>query len=187
MRRGDDGQIVKVPGPEEWGVDDRSWWPWYGLTRDKVTIIATGLTCQETAADLQRIAEVFEVREAIDWQVMDRGKPPPGYEIRNTSYEDGDDEVGGYGVMIEEWSWYDGGGYTDCAATEAACVASAWEFFEEENAPPGLNPYSGPQAWSWYWGRVAEGGDLAERLHAAGWRPGMTAEGAARMLSEAGR
>lgn len=32
---------------------------------ERVTIVALGLTGQETAADLQRMAEVFEVREAL--------------------------------------------------------------------------------------------------------------------------
>lgn len=73
-----------------------------------------------------------------DIERLDFSKPPPGFEIRNTSYEDGDSEVGGYGVNIAEWSWFSGDGCTDSAATENACISSAWEFFEEENDPPGM-------------------------------------------------
>jgi hypothetical protein len=49
-----------------------------------VTIIALGLTGQETAADLQRLAEVFEVREAVkkwsreEWVQMPRRGDMPG-------------------------------------------------------------------------------------------------------------
>lgn len=42
-------------------------WPWYGA--GQVTIIALGITGSETAADLQRLAEIFEVRE----QLLDPG------------------------------------------------------------------------------------------------------------------
>lgn len=185
----DVGFVAGISGDDRsnwWAMDDVRRLPaWVGWSDPEklVTIVALDVPADATADDLRWLAEIFEVREAIDWQILDFGKPPPGYTVRNTSYEDGDDEVGGYGIMIEEWSWYDGGGYTDSAPTEAGCILSAWEFFEEENQPPGLNPFSGPQAWSWYRGRCAEGGDIAERLHRAGWRPGMTAEDAARLLA----
>lgn len=83
---------------------------------------------------------------------LDRSKPPPGYEIRDTSYEDGDSEVGGYGVIIEEWSWL-ADGYTDSAASREICIADAWLHFEEDNDPPGLvvwcDPFSGGDVW-WF-------------------------------------
>lgn len=91
------------------GRDDGAFAP-----SETVTIVALGLTGRESAADLRRLAEVFEVREAL-WKTVD-------------AYQAG---------------WGD-----------------PWELAE---------------VW------------LAERLHAAGWRPGMTAEDAARLLGEAGR
>lgn len=87
--------------PHSWPCDDAL------EVSETLTIIATGLTGQETAADLQRLAEMFEVREA----------------------------------MLELTS-------DDLTADEADRDAY--------------------------------------RLHGAGWRPGMTAEDAARMLAEAG-
>ncbi len=105
------GIWVGEPGEDwlsanQWG--DRGLWRWTSGSDRKVTIIATGLTGQETATDLQRMAEVYEVRAAV--QAMRR-------TVREAS-----------GQHIDE---------------------------------------------------------VAERLHAAGWRPGMTAEDAARLLSEA--
>lgn len=40
-------------------------WTWSTQDWDRVTIIAMGLTGHETADDLRRLAEVFEVREAL--------------------------------------------------------------------------------------------------------------------------
>jgi hypothetical protein len=67
---------VKHHGRGEWVGPNEGWtsftgpwsWPWSPAPlslRGEVTIIAMGLTGQETAADLQRLAEVFEVREAL--------------------------------------------------------------------------------------------------------------------------
>lgn len=106
-RRGDEGQIVKVPGDEPWGVDDVWWWQWYA-TSDMVTIIALDVPADATAENLRELAERFEIREHL---------------IRT-----GDDSIW-FGEDID---------------------------------------------------------DLVPRLHAAGWRPGMTAEDAARLLAEAG-
>lgn len=78
--------------------------------RTPALIVALGLTGKESADDLRRLAEIFEVREAL-WKTVD---------------------------------------------AYAAGWGNIWE-----------------QAETW----------LAERLHAAGWRPGMTAEDAARMLA----
>jgi len=99
-----------VVGPRVW-TDIRKLHPWLwedcdDINEPKPTIIAMGLTGQETAADLQRLAEVFEVREAIADEVLEKA---PG------------------GLTLDE---------------------------------------------------------VAVRLHAAGWRPGMAAEGAARLLAE---
>jgi hypothetical protein len=87
------------------------------LIGDQVTIIALGLTGQETAADLQRLAEVFEVREAVAREFA---------VWREVQYAAGGDEA-------------------MCATDEAVAV-------------------------------------VIERLHAAGWRPGDTAERAAELL-----
>lgn len=91
-------------------------WPWGGgrgafARTESVTIIALGLSGQESADDLRRLAEVFEIREAL-WKTVD---------------------------------------------AYAAGWGDVWE-----------------QAEQW----------LAERLHAAGWRAGMSAEDAARLLAE---
>ncbi len=52
--------------PRQWGsggaLEEGARWD---LFEGEFTIIALGLTGQETAADLQRMAEVFEVREAL--------------------------------------------------------------------------------------------------------------------------
>ncbi len=89
------------------------------------TIKVGEVTGQETAADLQRLAEVYEVRDALF-------TAPDIVEFMHTSVED----MNSY----------------EC---------------------PECSPHE-PQAWTW----------AAERLHAAGWRPGMTAEDAARLLAE---
>jgi hypothetical protein len=81
-----------------------------------VTIVALGLTGQETAAELQRIAEVYEVREAL--------------------------------LSIN-----------DLEAVSGRYLEAAGEFNVAFDT-------------------------LATDLHAAGWRPGMTAEDAARLLAE---
>jgi hypothetical protein len=60
-------------------------WKWSNAADDEqVTIITLGLTGQETAADLQRMAEVFEVREAVkkwsrdEWAIMPKRGGMPG-------------------------------------------------------------------------------------------------------------
>lgn len=94
---------------------------WVGEELDNgldVVVIALNLTGSETAADLQRLAEIFEVREALV-QLFRAENPADNERLR---------------TML--MSLCDG---------------------------------------------------AAEILHAAGWRPGMTAENAARLLAEAGR
>lgn len=93
-------------------------------TGEQVTIIALGLTGQETAADLQRLAELFETREALRKAL----RTEPGLSGFTRVY------LGG--MMVGGFSGGDG---------------------------------------LTYW---------AQRLHAAGWRPGMTAEDAGRLLAE---
>lgn len=44
---------------------DRAMWKGWSPDDWRVTVIALGLTGQETAAELQRLAEVYEVREAL--------------------------------------------------------------------------------------------------------------------------
>jgi hypothetical protein len=89
-------------------------WSWLERAPEKssVTIIALGLTGQETASDLQRLAEVFEVREALEAMQDDL---PWNHRLNQDEHHLGIDAV-------------------------------------------------------------------AKCLHVAGWRPGMTAEDAARML-----
>jgi len=117
VRVGNQRLLAKVPGDKSWGTD--TWGPWNDRFATSGTIIALGLTGQETAAELQRLAEVYKVREA--WLAM-----PPVEIARITS------------LLVA---------YADAGA------ASAFD-------------------------------DFYRRLHAAGWRPGMTAEDAARLLAE---
>jgi len=107
------------------------------------TIVALGLTGQESADDLRRLAEVFEVREALVAEVASQRPDRPG------------------GL----WPWthlfdeaFDRGRLRRCEAAEC---------------PGGLRCVT----------LLAE---LAQRLHAAGWHPGMTAEDAARLLAQTG-
>lgn len=107
------GHALRIKNRGTWVEEDKTWYPFRGVWEwafggeGVATIVALNRTGQESADDLQRLAEVFEVRE---------------YLI-NT----GDDSIW-YGQEIDE---------------------------------------------------------LAPRLHAAGWRAGMPAEDAARMLAEA--
>lgn len=68
LRLGSEGWCVgKVRRDDEqhWeAVPDNPWLWKYGRHRGEATIVALNLTGQETAAELQRLAEVFEVREA---------------------------------------------------------------------------------------------------------------------------
>lgn len=94
-------------------------WTWNHIDRGPVTIVALGLTGDESADDLRRAAEVFEVRGAT--------------------------------FTLDEFEM------------PADLAHSLEELAEEDDA--------------------AARDLLARRLHAAGWRPGMSAEDATRMLS----
>ena len=135
LRQGGRGTIVALPDSGGWGVDD-GWWPWQSIGNsdlaEQVAIVARGLTGQETADDLRRLAEVFEVREAFNvWRP---------------------DTHAQWCARVERW-W----------PPRPTSIVAQRETAEEAR-----------QA-------------AAERLHAAGWRPGMTAEDAARLLAGAGR
>ncbi|HRU10512.1 MAG TPA: hypothetical protein P5144_14155, partial [Thermoanaerobaculia bacterium] len=126
LRRAEEGWCVgkmQDDGERYFEALPANLWPWRFKAYEAapVTIVALGLTGQETADDLRRIAEVFEVWEAL--HAMQRA-PTAGYVLLCEMAKD------------EDWR---------------------------------------PLTWH----------QLAERLHAAGWRPGMTAEDAARLLSEA--
>lgn len=103
---------------------------WAHMVEARATIIALGLTGQESADDLRRLAEVFEVRECLyladhPFQDLESRKLPKCSRLR----------VGNVGYFIAD---------------------------------------SDDLTWT------------AERLHAAGWRPGMTAEDAVGLLAQAG-
>lgn len=119
VRFGGAGMVV---GPDWMPFTLSASWKWQGNgDAQEVTIIALGLTGQKTAAELQRLAEVFEVREA--WLAL------PPHEV-----------AASLTLLVA---------YTDAGAE---------------------NDFD-----SFY-----------RRLHAAGWRPGMTVKDAARLLAEAG-
>jgi hypothetical protein len=121
MRLRNRGVYVGQPG-EEWlsanpWPDDGRWW-WDNGDLRTVTIVALGLTGNETAGGLRRLAEVFEVREA--WAALVKSLKT--------------------GPMTQAEADY-------------------------HNCGRDLDAF-------------------AERLHAAGWCPGMTAEDAARILTD---
>jgi hypothetical protein len=135
VRTCDGWHAVNIGGAGTWVSNGRLWfaplchgWQWALNGRGSVTIVALGLTGQETADDLRRLAEVFEVRE-----VLSRHRLPARVVVH------------GQTVMIDRWMYdhADAGG--DFLGTVAVC------------------------------------------LHVNGWRAGMTAEDAARLLAEAGR
>ena len=58
------GRGPAIPGEETAGRRERGWtWSWHN-DNEPVTIVALGLTGEESADELHRLAEVFEVREA---------------------------------------------------------------------------------------------------------------------------
>lgn len=216
VRRADRGLMVWAPGAQSWrsivanDLDDDGW-PWERGNSTTATIIALNLTGQETAADLQRLAEVYEVREAVAtdlallkavvevktrrhlWtpddaiefvpavlpQVFGDGKAllalttinsrPRFYVIRiDNSWRDIHDHIDDIcGALGEHF----GEIHRDDEDFDADDPVSEWPTFDDENGT----------SWGW----ITD--DLAERLHAAGWRPGMTVGDAARLLAEAGR
>lgn len=119
MRRGSKGHLIAFADQSMWeswaemGDDEAPWWFDCGLSNgaEAVTIIALDVPADATAEDLRTLAEVFEVRKAIEAQRDD------------------------------SWCW------------------------SETVRRDSLD-------W------------LVDRLHRAGWRPGMTAEDAARMLAK---
>lgn len=75
LRRDGGGTCVRSSRSQQWHSWDEKvpprerGWDWIrceALDGERAVIVALGLTSQETAADLQRMAEVFEVREALD-------------------------------------------------------------------------------------------------------------------------
>lgn len=143
VRLNDRGTLVCAD--EEWGALEGSHgysWPWVFWQRNadyRVTIIALGLTGSESADDLRRIAEVFEVRDFLDWATASGeglwrlDEAPPAVFLYFSR---------GQQITVAELKSDD--------ATEADALNAA-----------------------------------AERLHAAGWRPGDSAERAVELLTAA--
>jgi hypothetical protein len=128
------------PLPQAWSGPH--WWgPWLGAGFGHVTIIALNLTGTETAADLQRLAEVFDIRRRVVCRMW---------------------KMSSYGVF-SVYMRPDGG---DMGVDDICCVA---ERFKTQSR----------HASSGYEARD----EVTERLHAAGFRAGMTAEDAARLLA----
>jgi len=109
----------------------RRMWEWHlnpTIEKDEVTVLALDVPDKDlTRSDLRRLAEVFEVREAL-------GTMRAADHVTERALED--------------------------AIKAAAAGPTMSDLFAAMTT-------------------------VAERLHAAGWRPGMTAEDAARLLSEA--
>lgn len=132
LRVGDLGAVVHVDG-RGWRSFELGWeWDELADPTASVTIVALGLTGQESADDLRRLAEVFEVREALDAMLV-------CHNCGNEEPTIGELEDG---TISQPWC-------TECDSE------MGYPHFASE----------------------------AERLHAAGWRPGMTAEDAARLLA----
>lgn len=81
--------------------------------------------------------------------------------------------------MPEGAAWSD---LQECA--EVIEVRQAWERMML-TAP--FEQTDGPAADAWMADPTRDGMAFIRRIHAAGWRPGMTAEDAARLLAEASR
>jgi hypothetical protein len=81
MRYGGQAQFVK-------GNDREDEWDAWGTAPDRVTIIATGLSGKETAADLQRLAEVFEIRET--WHEFDEVLQAAAERLHAAGWNPGD-------------------------------------------------------------------------------------------------
>lgn len=137
VRMGDGGW--HVGGPDGAWSSFSTWsdgepsepWPWKGSGIGLLSIVALNVRANATAADLQRLAEVFEVREVL--QVED------AYQFK---------------------------------------VGECYHFFSVALGRNVVSRVRGP-------GSADEArGWVATLLHRAGWRPGMTAEDAARLLAE---
>jgi hypothetical protein len=124
------------------GRDDGAFDP-----RERVTIVALSLTGQETANDLRRLAEVFEVREVIA-RMLDADNAE-WYWSCTSDDPKWPDSPHGISIQLHEWE-------------------DSIEVADEATRTLALDVAAGC-------------------LHAAGWRPGMTAEDAARLLAEADR
>ena len=155
--------------PDGWGIfcPSLAWrWGRYGpFPTHAATIVALGLTGQESADDLRRMAEVFEVREAL-----------MVYQNR--------DEFSAACAALRRWM--DGP-----AEDTSALRAIATKMEGAQNLPAwDVLLFAGREelrVLQQHGGEAHEAKALAaERLHAAGWRPGMTAEDAVRLLEQAG-
>lgn len=151
VRRADRGLMVWAPGAQSWrsivanDLDDDGW-PWERGNSTTATIIALGLTGQESATDLQRLVETFEVQKALDAAL--ECPQCGGTEAHFATVDEK--------TCSQPW----------CTECDVEMGEPAW--ISDADAEDEARP-------------------IAERLHAAGWRPGMTAEDAARLLAEAGR
>jgi hypothetical protein len=209
------GVYVGEPG-EDWlsadPWDDDGRWSWNNADHRDVTVICVGLTGQETAAELQRLAEVFEVWEAL---VQEDGVsllkaaaevpthrhlwvPADGIDfipaVCSRAFGDGrallalstiNHRPRFYVIRIDS-TWRD---LVEDEHIDSIYDALLEEFGDAEQVEadePRLEwpAFDGANGSSWW---RLEWSDFAKRLHRAGWRPGMTAEDAARMLEEAGR
>lgn len=153
-RIGDDGTWNHVDGDPAWWSCRGAGWQWALNGSGAVTIVALDLTGEESAGDLRKRAEIFEVREVVvgltlpvpmfKWHCRDalragQGMPPDG--LFNAT--------------------------VPCGTT--IC---------------GVEPANWTRSEMWHLKRCgACRGGVAERLHAAGWRPGDSAERAAELLA----
>jgi hypothetical protein len=123
--RAGDYAVRRKRGAASWGswvkVGGEPWLEWAGAWRWRIhevyyTIIALGLTGQETAEDLRRLSEVYEIRGLVPIDIIDGIRKIGGDDLLQSSLD-----------------------------------------------------------------------MMRQRMLSAGWRPGMTAEAAARLLAAAGK
>ena len=90
-----------------------------GLFRDDALDLAAG---RLYAAGWRAGMSVVDASRLLARAAEDRSKPPPGYEVWDSSRPDEQEPD----VMLEEWTWKDGGGDFEHHDNKASALAAAW-------------------------------------------------------------